>query len=213
MTKRKPPDQLQPKRTMSKAATIAAAATKVRDAQQELDRLMGVERFSESGRVTIYKPEFDVRAEDMALLGLTNEEIGERLGATAQSITRWEREVTSFREALYRGREGADTNVARALYKAAIGFEHPEDDIRTVSMGGNAGSEIVITPTTKRYPPNYSAGSLWLSLRQRRRWPVGSLDPDKRPPEEMARAAQEAIAAALATDDSSTTTSPKENES
>ena len=133
------------------------------------------------GRPTVYRPEYAQRAEDMCLLGFTNEELAVAFGVTTTCITDWLRDRADFSSAVYAGRDGADEKVARALYKRAVGYEHPEDDIRSVALGNNQGSEIVITPTIKRYAPDTGAATLWLGNRQRKRWKAGddntNLDP------------------------------------
>lgn len=154
------------------------------------------------GRPTAYKPEFAARATGLALLGLTNAEMGERFGVDEKTIEGWLRDVPEFSGAVYDGREGIDIEVVAAMAKAARGYEHPEDDIRTVSIGDGM-SEIRITPTTKRYPPNYNFANLWLANRQRRRWPhresldVAGITPGGGGGEDAIRAARAAIKAAL----------------
>lgn len=90
-----------------------------------------------------------------------------------------------------------------AAFKAATGYEHPEDDIRTVSLGEGMGSEIRITPTIKHYPPNYNFANLILINRQRQRWRHRESDSAQgggagdMTPEQVARIARQAIRAAL----------------
>lgn len=136
------------------------------------------------------------------MLGLTNDELGDRFGVSGKTIDQWIREIPEFAACVYDGREGADALVIGAAFKAAIGYSHDEDDIKAVSLGNNQGSEIVVTPTTKHYPPNYNFANLILINRQRQRWPnrdnpsLGAGD-GTRTPEEIARIAREAIRAAL----------------
>ena len=149
------------------------------------------------GKPTTYRPEFASEAYALCLLGLTNDELAAKFKVSPGAFAAWIAEVPEFAVALYDGREGADKVIAGALYRAAMGYEHPEDDIRTVSRGGNDGSEIVITPTTKRYPPNYAALAMWMNTRQRKRWPRGEDGGSGgKTPAEIAREVQDAIAAA-----------------
>ena len=180
-----------------KARAIAAAHARKVAAEKELDELTrGV------GAPTLYKPEFAIRATDLCLLGLTNEELAERFETDVVTLSRWIAEVPEFRAAVYAGREGADAEIARAMFSAAKGYEHPEDDIKVVSMGNNQGSEIVITPTIKHYPPNYNMANLWMLNRQKRRWPnresnSAGIGEGGKSPADVARAARAAIDAAL----------------
>jgi hypothetical protein len=50
-----------------------------------------------------------------------------------------------------------------------VGYEHPEVDIRTVSIGDGC-SEIVQTPIIKKYPPSEVACIFWLKNRQPKKW-------------------------------------------
>ncbi len=148
------------------------------------------------GAPTAYRPEFAIRATGLCMLGLTNEELAARFNVDKVVLGRWMRDIPEFRSAVYDGREGADGKIVNALYKAGIGFEHDEDDIRTVSRGGNDGSEIVITPTTKRYPPNYAALAMWLNNRQRERWSKNAEGAGDKNPTELASLLKEALDAA-----------------
>jgi hypothetical protein len=174
-------------------------AQKIARLKEELDAAIAE---STRGAPVKYNPEFAIRVTDMCLLGLTNGEIAQRFGVDSTKIDDWIKNIPQFRKAVWDGREGADQHVARAMYLAAKGYEHPEDDIRTVSLGGNAGSEIVLTPTIKRYAPNDRAAQVWLRNRQRARWPAigpdgpGSDDPDAA--QARAQAVRAAVRAAMA---------------
>jgi hypothetical protein len=187
---------------VKKPRTIAETAARVNQLRDELTKLqeeLTTAGIGDLGRPTLYRSEFAERAFRLCLLGYTNEELARSFGTDLINLEQWIREVPDFAWAIYDGRDNADSKVINALYEAALGFEHPEDDIRTVALGGNAGSEIVITKTTKKYPPNFSAAAMWLHNRQGRRWKAVSSatdNPDRKTPAEMAREVQEAIAAA-----------------
>ena len=190
-----------PVRPKARANTIADAAKEIAELRKKVTEM--AEKLStvsgDMGAPTLYREEFAERAFRLCLLGYTNEELARAFGTDLTNMEQWIREVSSFAWAIYDGRDNADSKVINALYHAALGFEHPEDDIRTVALGGNAGSEIVITPTTKKYPPNFAAAAMWLHNRQGRRWKAVSSstdNPDRKTPAEMAREVQEAIAAA-----------------
>lgn len=138
------------------------------------------------------------------MLGYTNEELAESFGVDKGCLEGWLMNVPEFSSAVYAGRDGADAEVVSAMFHAARGYSHEEDDIRTVALGNNAGSQIEITRTTKFYPPNVNAAQLILANRQKRRWAANSLaaaagngaNPDQTP-ESLAMIAQAAIRAAL----------------
>ncbi|MCI2809538.1 helix-turn-helix domain-containing protein [Eoetvoesiella caeni] len=121
------------------------------------------------GKRTLYRPEFVRIAEGMALLGATDAEMAAAFEVSERTFTDWKRRHVELSAVLKSAKLPADGNVARSLYQRAVGYSHPEDDIRTVSIG-NGMSEIVITPTMKHYPPDTGAASLWLRNRQPHKW-------------------------------------------
>ena len=124
----------------------------------------------ERGRPTKYKPEYDELAFNYCLLGATNDQMAEFFDVDPSTIDNWIAAHESFLGSIKKGRAVADGKVARSLYERANGYSHPEDDIRTVSIGDNQGSEIVITPTIKHYPPDTTAAIFWLKNRQTKLW-------------------------------------------
>lgn len=123
-----------------------------------------------AGRKTKYRKEYCEQAEKLCKLGLIDSELADFFGCAVSTFNEWKKRHPEFKQALEAGKLVADANVAQALYERAIGYSHPEDDIRTVSLGEGAGSEIVITPTTKHYPPDTTACLAWLHNRKRKNW-------------------------------------------
>ena len=121
------------------------------------------------GRPTLYQDAYAEQAYKLCLLGATNEELADFFEVHVDTIYEWQKVIPAFSEALRAGKSQADAEVANSLYKRALGYSHPEDDIRTVSVGDGM-SEIVITPTIKHYPPDTSAAFIWLKNRQPTRW-------------------------------------------
>lgn len=117
-----------------------------------------------TGRPSSYKPEYAELARKFCLLGANDEKLAQLFEVSVSTVYLWKVEHAEFSEALKAGKEIADANVAHSLYHRALGYEHPEDDIR--AMNGS----IVITPTIKRYPPDTSAATLWLKNRQPAVW-------------------------------------------
>lgn len=191
-------DPTKTKRGESKAQRIARLKVAADKAAAELE---AAEREIYPGRPPKYKAEFAARATDLCLLGLTNEELGERFGVNVQTIDMWIAQIPDFARAIYAGREGADAEVARSMYKAALGYAHRHDEIKVISLGNNQGSQIEIVPTVKHYPPDPKMAAMWMNSRQRKRFqvhPSGSQTPlGELTPEELAAQTREAIAAAL----------------
>lgn len=121
------------------------------------------------GRPTLYQDAYAEQAYKLCLLGATNEELADFFEVHVDTIYEWQKVIPVFSEALKTGKSQADAEVAHSLYKRALGYSHPEDDIRTVSMGDGM-SEIVITPTMKHYPPDTGAAFIWLKNRQPKLW-------------------------------------------
>jgi hypothetical protein len=101
------------------------------------------------------------RAYRLALLGLTNKELAVAFGVSPREICRW-LEAPDFRAAVFAGREQADGEVVRALYKKAVGYEYDED-FATVRKG-----QVIRTTLTKHVPPDTTACIYWLNNRTKR---------------------------------------------
>lgn len=116
------------------------------------------------GRPTDYKPDYAEQAYKLCLLGHTDADLAKFFEVCEATINNWKLAHPEFLESLKKGKEMADANVAASLYHRALGYEHPEDDIRSVN------GEIVITPTIKHYAPDPTAAIFWLKNRQKDKW-------------------------------------------
>lgn len=116
------------------------------------------------GRKGYWIPEFVERAYKLALLGLTDEQIGIAFGVARTVIDYWKQHKPEFVEALERGKDEADSNVAHSLYQRAIGYHH-KDTVINMYKG-----KIIKTIVTKYYPPDAYACLKWLAIRQPEKW-------------------------------------------
>lgn len=116
------------------------------------------------GRPTKYKKDYAEQARKLCLLGATDKKLAEFFEVTESTINKWKVDHKEFSESIKKGKEIADAEVASSLYHRALGYEHPEDDIRAVN------GEIVITPTMKRYAPDTTAAIFWLKNRKKAEW-------------------------------------------
>lgn len=123
-----------------------------------------------TGRPSAFREEYCEQAYKLCLLGATDAKMADFFNVSEQTINMWKLAHPQFKAALKAGKDSADAEVAQALFHRAKGYSHPEDDIRTVATGPGGGSEIVITPTIKHYPPDTQAASLWLRNRQGHIW-------------------------------------------
>jgi hypothetical protein len=117
-----------------------------------------------AGRPTIYSEDIEKRVTNYALLGLTNERIADLLGISVATFYNWCNTHKTFLEAISKGREDAHAEVAKSLYNRAIGYKHPDVDIRVVN------GEIVQTPIVKHYPPETGAAAMILRNRHPELW-------------------------------------------
>lgn len=115
-------------------------------------------------RPSKYRPEFAEQACKLCKLGLTDKEIAKFFEVSESTLNKWKLEHREFSESLKGGKTLADAEVASKLFHRATGYEHPEDDIRSV------GGVIVITPTIKHYPPDTTAAIFWLKNRRPDLW-------------------------------------------
>lgn len=117
-----------------------------------------------AGRPSDYKPEFAEQAEKLCLLGATDKEMADFFEVSEQTINAWKQQHEKFLESIRNGKERADANVAKALYQRALGYSHPDVDVRVVQ------GSIVKTDLVKHYPPDTDAAKHWLNNRQKDKW-------------------------------------------
>lgn len=101
----------------------------------------------------------------MSELGAVDTEIAAALGVSLACLNVWKGKHPEIVESLKLGKEQPDKRVKRSLYQRAMGYSHPEIDIRTVTLPNGGGSEIVKTPIIKHYPPDTTACIFWLKNR------------------------------------------------
>lgn len=99
-----------------------------------------------------------------ALLGATDEDMARSFDVDVATISNWKNDYPEFLEALKDGKERADANVSKSLYHRALGYEHPEVDIKVID------GKIVTTDLIKHYPPDTAAAFIWLKNRQKDKW-------------------------------------------
>lgn len=126
---------------------------------------------SKAGRPSVYDPEYHIQwGEKFALLGMTDEEMAAAFRIDVSTFYRWQEQHDDFCKAVTRGKEPADANVAMGLYKRATGYEYPSEKLMTVSLGGDAGSEVERHDITVHVPPDPGAALNWLKNRQPAKW-------------------------------------------
>ena len=117
-----------------------------------------------AGAPTKYSKENNERVYRFCLLGATDKQLAVFLGVSEATVNNWKKEYPEFLESIKKGKEEADANVAESMYHRACGYTHPEEKVF------NHGGEIITHQTTKHYPPDTQAASLWLRNRQPDKW-------------------------------------------
>jgi DNA-binding XRE family transcriptional regulator len=116
------------------------------------------------GRPTKYKEDYNEQAYKLCLLGHTDEELGEFFEVSETTINNWKNEYPDFLESIKKGKQIADGNVVASLYNRALGYSHPDVDIKVIE------GKIVETDLIKHYPPDATSAIFWLKNRQPKKW-------------------------------------------
>ena len=117
------------------------------------------------GRDSLYNPSMNDAARKLALLGLTDKEIGEFFGIGESTMTNWKREHPAFLASLNEGKVIADADVADSLYRRAIGeVVFTERQFRTKE------GDYEIVRLSQKVPADPGAAKLWLTNRQPQIW-------------------------------------------
>lgn len=108
------------------------------------------------------------QAYQLALLGLTDQQIADIWEVSVKTIDYWKKKRYDFRKALREGRDLANAKVVDSLYQRAIGYSHPETKFFRVGKGKKAYIKQI--QTIKHYPPDANAALKILGIRQRTQW-------------------------------------------
>ena len=117
-----------------------------------------------AGRPTAYKSEYAKIAAKMCEMGATDQDLADAFEVSTRTINRWKVEHKAFCQALRANKAGYDDKVERALALRAVGYSHPDTDIRVID------GKIVQTEITKHYPPDTKAALAWLYNRRSDQW-------------------------------------------
>ena len=125
-----------------------------------------------------YKVKYDRMVFFMALLGLTDQQMGQVFNISMQTFTTWKRKYPTFNEAIQKGKAEADAKVAYSLYQSAIGYKCKKKTVLTnrVKEYDKRGrvvkewTEPLIVETEEQLAPNVTAALKWLQARQPEKW-------------------------------------------
>jgi hypothetical protein len=128
-------------------------------------------------------PDVVEQAYKFCLLGLTNWQLAKHFGVSPDTVDYWQKTNEDFREALEQGREYADAEAAKMLFKVGMGqVEQPgikffksrvtekEYDADGKLIYETSYDKIIEQPYTKRYQPDTKALIKWLGVRNKATW-------------------------------------------
>lgn len=118
------------------------------------------------GRPSLFRAEYAHWAEKMARLGATDADLADALGVCETTINKWKREHLEFCEALKRGKQFSDAEVAEKLFRRATGYEHKAVKIVADAKTGAEHQVEYI----ERYAPDTTACIFWLKNRRPDLW-------------------------------------------
>lgn len=121
----------------------------------------------ENGRPTKYKKLYDDQAYKLTLLGGVDSELADFFNVVESTLNKWKVDHPSFSESIKNGKDIANANVAASMYQKSIGYSHKEDKIFL-----HEGKPVIVE-TTKHYPPDTMAGSLFLRNRSKVKGAIG----------------------------------------
>jgi transcriptional regulator with XRE-family HTH domain len=96
--------------------------------------------------------------------GFTDAEVAQALDVTNRTVQNWKKEEPEFFHTIKRDKGVADIRVEEALYERAIGYQHPDTDIKAI------GGAIVTTDIIKHYAPDPTSMIFWLKNRMPDKW-------------------------------------------
>lgn len=117
------------------------------------------------GRDRLFEPWMVDQAHKFALLGMTDEEIAAAFNVHVDTIYRWMKDYDAFYEAIHRGKEPADAEIAASLFNRARGMT-----LTSEKAFKNKEGEVVVAQMKTQIAPDTKAAAIWLANRQRRRW-------------------------------------------
>jgi len=119
------------------------------------------------GRKSKYDSELlKVAVKFMAEKGLTDEQMGQELGISRSTLSKWKVDNPGFAKELKDWKLQADSEVEKSLYQRACGYSFPSKTKEIESEDG----EIIVQTITKHIPPDSTSMIFWLKNRQPSEW-------------------------------------------
>lgn len=134
---------------------------------------------NDRGRATKYKPEYNEQAYNLCLMGATDKILAEFFEVNVDTIQEWKKIHPDFSDSVKGGKLKADSEVAAAMFKRAIGFAYDETTYEKLDLkidGENVDEREFKTEAfkkkvvTKLVPGDVGAQMNWLCNRQKEKW-------------------------------------------
>lgn len=116
-------------------------------------------------RPTSYKTEYAKQAEKLTKLGATDRQLADFFEVSEQTVNAWKITQPAFLESLKLGKDEADGNVERSLYRRAMGFEH-----EAVKIFCSKDGLVTQVPYREVVAPDTTACIFWLKNRKKEDW-------------------------------------------
>ena len=134
-----------------------------------------------AGRPTKYNPDYCEQARKLCLLGYTDDELADFFNVHRDTIYEWKKVYPDFSDALLKGKQLADAEVAAGLYKRATGFSH------MIKRNMKSEEGPIEYEDELYFPPDTQAASRWLFNRQSSKWRPRKAVDEKQEMEEKKR--------------------------
>lgn len=119
------------------------------------------------GRPNKYDPKFERQAYSLSILGMTDVQLAQYFEISKATLNNWKKDHPKFLDSLKKGKEIADTEVAKSLYKRACGYDYKEEQIIFEYDGKTIKERKIIK---KHVAPDVTAQIFWLKNRQPQAW-------------------------------------------
>lgn len=126
---------------------------------------MNVRQRKAGGRgISGYTSEYNEQAYNYCLLGATNETLAQFFEVSATTIKKWIKKYPGFMESVRKGKKLADMQVARSLFRRAVGYSYEQVVSEFVRVADNQEEPEKVTHTVGTFLNTDSNGSQKSSL-------------------------------------------------
>lgn len=134
-------------------------------------------------------------AQSLAMEGLIDKEIAERMGVARSTLKLWAYKYPEFSDAIKIGKDSADAKVQQSLFRRATGYMEKEKKIIVEMDAEGKQKPARIETTEKHIVPDVGAICFWLKNRRPDEWR------DKKDVELSGNPFEDLMKSATATDD------------